>query len=259
VEVTVKLRSLTNRRPSPALVISSAALFLSMGGVGAAATGLIGTNQIKNGAVTYNKIAPNSVGKVRLANGGVVNSKLANGSVSYKDIQPGAVGTVRANTNQLQARVKGTCPAGSAVATVSNKGAVTCNTTAPEEYGTATTAAPVTLTGTSATTGTVTLPTPGTFLALADTQLTATSGATAQRVTVSCTQTVGSTTETRTATLLTDGTTGDTTTASLPQQLPGAGGASTIACTATLPTGSGTLPTVTATSAINALQTSANN
>jgi hypothetical protein len=255
----MKLRSLTNRRPSPALVISSAALFMSMGGVGVAATGLIGTSQIKNGAVTYRKIAPNSVGKVRLANGGVINSKLGQGSVSYKDIQPGAVGTVRANTDQLQARVKGTCAAGSAVATVSNKGVVTCNATAPEEYGSATTAAPVTVTGTAVTSGSVTLPSTGTFLALADTQLTATSGAAAQRVTVSCAQTVGSTAETRITTLRTDGTPGDTTTASLPQQLAGAGGTSSIACTATVPTGSGSLPTVTATSTINALQTTANN
>jgi hypothetical protein len=254
----VSLRTLTSRRPSAALVVSSAALFLSMGGVGAAATGLIGTNQIRNGAVTYNKIAPNSVGKVRLANGGVVNSKLAHDSVSYQDIQPGAVGSVRSNINQMQERVKGTCTAGSAVATVSNKGAVTCNGTTPEEYGTSATATAVTVNGTAATTGSVALPTGPTYLGFANTTLTATSGAGVVPVTVSCTFTVGTATVTRTAVLRTDGTSGDTTNATIPMQLPGAAGTSTVACTASVPTGD-TLPAVTGTSAINAIATAANN
>jgi dihydroxyacetone kinase len=255
----VKLRNLTTRRPSAALVVSSAALFMSMGGVGVAATGMIGTAQIRNDAVTYKKIAPNSVGQVRLATHGVVNSKIAHNAVSYKDIQPGAVGTVRSNINQMQERVKGTCPAGSAFATVNNKGAVTCNATAPEEYGTNSTAKPVTLTGTAATTGSVALPTGPTYLGFASTMLTATSDANAVPVTVKCTFTVGSTTTSQSKVLTTDGTKGDTTTATIPmQQLPGAAGTSTVACTASVPSGD-TLPGVTGISAINAIATAANN
>ena len=250
------LRSLTSRRPSAALVISSAALFMSMGGVGVAATGLIGTNQIRNGAVTYSKIAPNSVGKVRLANSGVVNSKLAHDSVSYKDIQPGAVGSVRSNINQMQERVKGTCAAGSAVASVNNKGAVTCNAAAPQEYGSSTTATATKLTGTAATTGTVALPTGPTYLGFANTKLTATSGNSSGTATVKCTFTVGTSTTSDTVVLNTDATAGHTTTATIPMQLAGAAGTSTVACTSTT---SGGTQSVTGLSAINAIATAANN
>jgi hypothetical protein len=254
----VTLRSLTSRRPSAALVISSTALFLSMGGVGAAATGLIGTNQIRDGAVTYKKIAPNSVGRVRLANGGVVNSKIARNAVSYRDIQPGSVGSVRANINQLQERVRGKCAAGSATGSISNKGAMSCNATAPEEYGSSLTAKPVALGTTAAATGSVALPTGPSYLGFANTTLTATSGSSSVSVTVKCTFTVGSTTTTQDTVLTTDGTKGDTTTRTLTAQLPGAAGTSTVACTASVPSGD-TLPAVTGLSAINAIATAANN
>jgi hypothetical protein len=255
----VKFRTLTSRRPSASLVLSSAALFMSMGGVGVAATGLIGTSQIRNDAVTFRKIAPNSVGQVRLANHGVVSSKIAPGAVTYKDIQPNAVGIVRANTNQLQARVKGTCASGSAVAGVDHKGGVTCNVTAPQEYGTSGTAKPVTVTGTATTTGSVALPTGASYLGFATTTLTATSGASAVPVTVKCTFTVGSSTLTRGVTLNTSGKAGDTTSATIPtQQLAGAAGTSTVVCTASVPSGD-TMPAVTGSSAINAIATAANN
>lgn len=251
----MRLRSLTRRRPSASIIISCAALFMSLGGVGFAATGLIGTNQIKNNAVTYRKIAPNSVGRVRLANAGVINSKIARNAVSFQNIRPNSVGTKRANINQLQARVKGTCPAGQAVATVDNKGAVTCNATLPAQVGT--TSASATLTGTAATVSSVTLPAGATYLAFANPTISATSAGTAERVTVSCTLTVGSTTTTRTAVLPVAAVAKNVSTASLPLQTAGAAGPATVACSATVPHGS-TLPTVTADSQINALQTASN-
>ena len=253
-EAPLKLRSLTRHRPSAAIVISSAALFMSLGGVGYAASGLIGTSQIKDNAVTYSKIAPNSVGKVRLANAGVINSKIAPNAVSYQDIQPNAVGVKRANVNQLQARVKGTCPGGSAVATVDNKGAVTCNATVPTEYGSSSATAFITATATPVSS--LVLPAGSDYLAFGNVQVSATSTGTVQRVTFSCTMTVGTTTETRSQILRTDGTAGDASTASLPLQAAGAAGTSTIACNATVPTGS-TLPTSAAIGQINAIQTAA--
>ncbi len=245
-------RVLRGRRPSAALVISSAALFMSMGGVGAAATGLIGTNQIRNDAVTYKKIAPDSVGRVRLANNGVVNSKLAHGSVSYQDIQPNAVGAVRANLNQLQARVKGSCAAGSAVGTVSDKGALTCNATTPARLGVASTT-PTNLSGSTATAASLNLTTGATWMAFGNTELHATSGNASQLVTVKCTLTVGTATSTNSVTMRTDGTAGDVTSVVLPDDLAGPGGASSITCTASVPTGE-TLPATTATSSLNAIQ-----
>jgi hypothetical protein len=256
----LRLRSIPRiprRRPSAAIVISSAALFLSLGGVGYAASGMIGTDQIKNNAVTFSKIAPNAVGKVRLANGGVINSKIASGAVSFGDIQPGAVGTKRANLNQLQARIQNTCATGTAVTSVDSKGNATCSPTLPAEYGT--TANSATVTGTATTVSSLTLPAGPTYLAFANPQVSITSGATAARVNVTCTLTVGTNTVSRTAAVRSTGTTGDITTAALPLQLAGTAGTGTVSCTAATVGASTTLPTVTVNSAINALQTASNN
>lgn len=64
----------------PATVIALVALFVSLGGVTYAAA-TIGTNQIKNGAVT----------NAKLRNGAVNGAKLKNGSVTYTKIGRGAV------------------------------------------------------------------------------------------------------------------------------------------------------------------------
>ena len=248
----MRLRSLTRRRPSAAIIISSAALFLSLGGVGYAASGMIGTSQIKNNAVTFHKIAPNSVGKVRLANGGVINSKIARGAVEFDNIKPGSVGTRRANLNQLQARVKNSCAAGTAVTSIDNKGNATCTPSLPAEFGTTANAA--TITGTATTVSSVDLPAGPTYLAFADPQVSTTSGAAAARVNVTCTLTVGSNTVSRTAAVRADGTAGDVTTAAIPMQLAGTSGAASVACTAA-PLNGAALPKVTVNSAINALQT----
>jgi hypothetical protein len=92
------------------LAISITALFVALGGTAWAVT-QIGTNQIKNnavtssklhnGAVTSSKLATNSVSTVKIANSAVTtakiansavtNSQLANNSVSTSKIQNGAV------------------------------------------------------------------------------------------------------------------------------------------------------------------------
>jgi hypothetical protein len=257
----LKLRSLAGHRPSPAIVISSAALFLSLGGVGYAATSLpsgsVGTAQLQSNAVTYQKVAPNSIGKVRLANGGVINSKLADNSVSYKDIQQAAVGSKRANLSQLQARVRKTCGAGSAIGAISYGGQPTCNATTPAEYG-AVDATTALTSGTAATVASKALPSGSDYLTLASTDVAVKSGPAAQHVTVSCTLTVGSSTQTRTVGVNTDATPGDVTTASLPLQLASTSGTATESCTATIPAAA-TGTTVAATAGLNAIQTSSNN
>src|ERR1700742_5102904 len=109
-----------SRRPSAAIVISSVALFMSLGGVGYAAI----------------SIPNSSVGTAQLKNNAVTNGKIKNGAVTYKKITPGAIGIVRANTGQLQVRVSGTCASGSAIRTVNPVGQGTCNSTPPAGFGT---------------------------------------------------------------------------------------------------------------------------
>lgn len=251
----MQLRSIFSCRPSAPMAVSVVALFMSVGGVGYAAVSLpsnsVGSAQLKNEAVSYKKIVPNAVGAVRLANKGVTNSKIRNGAVSYKKIQPAAVGTVRANLSQLQARVKDTCAAGSAIGAMDSNGKVTCNPALPAQVGAAENTA--TVGAAPAVVTSFSLPGGPSYLAFANPMVTVTGSGTPQRVTVSCTLAVGSQAQTRTVTVSTDAST-DASTASIPLQAAGPAGASSVSCSGSVNTG--TLPTVRATAAINALQTS---
>jgi hypothetical protein len=235
----LRLKSLMSRRPSAAIVISSAALFMSLGGVGYAAI----------------SVPNNSVGAAQLRTNAVTNSKINNGAVSFKKIQPGAVGLVRANTGQLQVRVSGTCASGTAIGTINQVGKVTCNNALPSEFGTTNNSA--TITSTAATVTSVALPTGASYLAFANPTATVTSGGAGQHVTVTCTLTVGSNTQTRSATIQTTGTSGDTSTASIPLQAAGPSGTGSVSCTNSVP-GPGAAPATSVTSAINAIQTAGN-
>lgn len=230
----MRLRSRFARRPSPAFVIASLALFISMGGAGYA-------------AVT---IPSNSVG----------SAQLRNNSVSYKKIQPGAVGNVRANTKQLQERVYKPCAANSAIASIAQSGVPGCASTLPAETGTTDNTASVPTTASAATTVTsATLATGSSYLAFANPDVTVTGAGGAPNaavVKVSCTLTVGSNTQTRSATVST-GTTTIPASTSIPLQLAGPAGASSVACTSSVPTGQtapATAPAVSVTSALNAIQ-----
>ena len=235
----MRLKSLMSRRPSAAIVISSAALFMSLGGVGYAAI----------------SIPNNSVGAAQLRNNAVTNSKINNGAVSFKKIQPGAVGLVRANTGQLQVRVSGTCASGTAIGTINQVGKVTCNNALPSEFGTTNNTA--TVTSTAATVTSVALPTGASYLAFANPTATVTSGGSAQHVTVTCTLTVASNTQTRSATIDTTGTSGDTSTASIPLQAAGPSGTGSVSCANSV-AGPGAAPATSVTSTINAIQTASN-
>lgn len=225
----LRLHSLMRRRPSPAIVISSVALFMSLGGVGYAAT----------------QLPSNSVG----------TAQLRNNAVTYKKIQPGSVGIVRANTGQLQVRVSGNCSSGSAIGSINSIGKVTCNSALPSETGTTSNAANVPTTATSSTTiASTTLATGSSYLAFANPTATVTGTGGAVRVNVSCTLSVGSNTQTRSLTV----DTGQTTTpvvASVPLQLAGPSGTASVACQSSTPGSTPTTaPAVSVTSAINAIQ-----
>jgi trimeric autotransporter adhesin len=74
----------------PATFLSLAALFVALGGVGYAAT-KIGTQQLRNRAVTAPKLANNSVTPAKIRTGAVGNRALANNSVSTQKIRAGAI------------------------------------------------------------------------------------------------------------------------------------------------------------------------
>jgi hypothetical protein len=231
----LRLRSIFARRPSPAFVVASLALFISLGGAGYAAT-----------------VAANSVG----------TSQLRNNAVSYQKIQAGAVGTVRANLKQIQARIYKTCAANSAVSAIAQSGTPTCSSTLPAETGTTSNTASVPTTATAPTTITGgTLPTGSSYLAFANPTITVVSaGGTGSgaRVKVTCTLTVGTNTQVRAATL-NPGTSTVPVSTSIPLQLSGPAGSASVACTSSIPTGQTaptTAPTVSITSALNAIQVS---
>lgn len=267
------LPSVLRRRPSAPLIISLAALFVSLGGVGYAAVSLpansVGTAQIRNNAVTYQKINPDSVGRVRLADSGVINSKIANNAVSYLKIQPSSVGRVRANLDQLQARVAATCSStNQAISGISSAGTPTCSSAPPLQFGAVTTS-PVTVSSDTAPASILTKPLPGasSYIGFANPLVKVTGGASGQHVTVSCRLAVGpATTATQTASVTFDrsGATPPDQTASIPLQVVAPSSTSSITasltCTRSVAgTPATPVPAVTVSASFNALQTQSNN
>jgi hypothetical protein len=88
------------RLPTPALVISVIALVCALAGVSYAAS-KIGTNDIKNGAVTSKKLHNGAVTTSKLHNGAVTNSKLRNGAVTTEKLRDGAVTTAKLHANSV--------------------------------------------------------------------------------------------------------------------------------------------------------------
>lgn len=217
------------RRPSPAIVISSVALFMSLGGVGYAATQLprnsVGSRQLRKEAVTFRKIHPNAVGRVR------------------------------ANTGQLQARVHKTCGPNRAMTAISRGGTPTCGNTLPSVVGTTSNTVKLPTDGASATVASANLAAIDHYLGLANPRITLTpaKGATGRTTTtVTCKLTVGQNTDQDTVRLSTPAGV-DNATQSLPLQLTGNGGAATVSCSTPKQSGP-TVPGVSVTSAVDAIQ-----
>jgi hypothetical protein len=220
----LRKKLLLKRRPSGAMLVALTALFVSMGGVGYAASTL----------------PANSVGTNQLQHSSVVHSKLRFNSVSYQDIQQRAIGLKRADLNQLQERVGGKCGAGTAVGSVANNGTVGCNAARPAEYGsTGTASVPAALTPVTSET----LPAGASYLAVANPSATNSSGA---GEAVTCSLTVGANKQTVTAHIPANAS------ESIPLQVAGPAGTANVSCS----TAGGTS---SVTSAINAIATSANN
>jgi hypothetical protein len=230
------------RRPSAAMIIALVALFASLGGVGYAAISLprnsVGTNQIRNTAVHGSKINVLAVG--------------------FRKIQFGAVGIRRINTNQVQARVNGTCAANSAMTAIDNHGNASCAPTAPKEFGTSS-ASPVPVTTTSTAIASKALPGGSSYLVLANPQIDVSGASSATQVQVDCTLSLtpgdASTTTIRGVTV--QGGSGHQL-ASIPLMVPAPavanGSTAAVNCTRS----AGGTPTVTVATAINAVQTASN-
>jgi hypothetical protein len=183
-------------RPSAPMVVSLVALFFAFGGVGYAATQLpqnsVGNRQIRNNAVTWQKIAP------------------------------GTIGSARINQSLVQTRVVGSCTGTTgAIGSITQSGHVTCNPSASEEFGSTGAATPVT---TSSTTFVSRPLTGGTYLILGVAYVN-TSGAS----TVVCTLAVpGGSSQTRTVT--TAGATEEALPVNLASTVPAGGATSTLKC-----------------------------
>ncbi|MGH2870103.1 MAG: hypothetical protein ACRDNK_21345 [Solirubrobacteraceae bacterium] len=232
----MRIRSLFSRRPSAAMIVSTTALFVSLGGVGYAASSL----------------PASSVGTAQLQHSSVTHSKLRWDSVRYRDIVPGSVGVVRANLGQLQARVGGTCAAGQAIGAVDQAGKVTCNPARPAEFGTTGT---VTVPAAATAVASLTLPAGSSYMTFANPTATVKSTS-AENVDVTCTLAVGPNTQTRTADVTTPAN-GTTSEVSIPLMVAGPAGSAVVSCQHATSAGS-TPATVSVTSAINGLQTSSN-
>jgi hypothetical protein len=116
-------KSFRLRRPTAPLIISVVALFFAFGGASYAAFSVpqnsVGNRQIRNNAVTWQKIAT------------------------------GTIGSARINQSLVQTRVTGTCTGtNGAIGQVTQSGHVVCNPSAPAEFGSSSTG--TTVTGTSA-------------------------------------------------------------------------------------------------------------
>lgn len=108
------MRNSSRFRPSPSLVISLIALFVSVSGVAwAAAT--IGTNDIKNSAVTAkklhkaavttNKVKNSAVNEAKIADGAVNGAKVADGSLGSADLGPVTIRTANISVPAGSARL----------------------------------------------------------------------------------------------------------------------------------------------------------
>jgi hypothetical protein len=238
-------RSLVRRGGSAPIVISIAALFLSIGGVGWAAT----------------QLPAGSVGSRQLQNGSVTNFKLAQESVGFRKIIPGSVGIRRIVPTQVQIRVGGKCAAGSAIAGITQSGGANCAPTSPNQFGTVSSGEVTVAPGNGNTTiASETLPANTSYVVFGTVDANVTGTGTDQWVKLTCTLNPGGTGNSRTAAVTTHVSSTNPETVNLPIVAPAgsASGSTTAGVTCTFANASGTAPTVTATASLNAITTASN-
>jgi hypothetical protein len=81
------VKSILRRRPSPALVISCVALFLSLGGVSyGVATGFIDSREIRNNTITSRDVRNNTLRTFDIRNNEVRGFDIRNSSIQGRDV-----------------------------------------------------------------------------------------------------------------------------------------------------------------------------
>jgi hypothetical protein len=100
-------------------LVAYLALFIALGGTSFAAATLVpansvGTDQLKNGAVTQGKIATGAVTAAKIKGGAVTAAKLAAGAVHTANIATGAVGTAQIANGAVNVYQLGGLPVGRA-------------------------------------------------------------------------------------------------------------------------------------------------
>lgn len=227
------------KRPSASMLVAFTALFVALGGVGYA-------------AVTLPR---NSVGR----------AQIQNNAVNYRKIATGSIGYARINAGTVQARVLGTCTTGhSAITAIDSHGHTTCAGTLPGEFDTSSAAA-VALPGATpvAVAGQV-LAGDTSYLVLASPQISVTGTAVGpQHVTVTCTLASSPLVASQARSATVDIVGHESQATSIPLALPLATNTTSdtlaVSCSQTTAGPAGeTPPTVTATTAINAIQTASN-
>ncbi len=176
------IRGGLRRRPSGAMAVALVALFVAVSGGAAYAATTLGKNSVRT---------------VNIHGSAVTNPKIANGAVTYNKIKPSSVGTVRIVKSEVQARLQSSCSNGQAITAVDDTGKVTCASAQPTLTNSAS-AQPVTLGASSASVATQALPGGSGYQVQADPSITVTpstvNSADAQHVIVSCTLVAGTST-----------------------------------------------------------------
>jgi hypothetical protein len=93
--------------PSPSLCLALLALFISLGGTTYAVTSLprnsVGTEQLRDRAVTEDELSNRSVITRKLANGAVTNRKIARARITGSRLAPDTLGGLQIDENLLSA------------------------------------------------------------------------------------------------------------------------------------------------------------
>jgi hypothetical protein len=242
------MKALFRRRPTASMVISLVALFVALGGVGYAAV----------------SIPDNSVGTNQLRNGAVSNAKIRDNAVNYKKIAQRTIGLQRIDQTRVQVRVSGTCSGNSAINAVAQSGKVTCQSTLPPQFGASSDSTTV---GTASTTVVSKVLPGGNYLLTANPYATIRPAATApagQQVQVSCTLSAASgSSQTRTVSVATGGPGAPTQQVAIPMTFPATvaalQGTAHVDCVHAASGPATADATVTVQSTLNAIPTQSNN